>query len=189
MAPTLQDLIADALYQTSANDLPAECLRLGLGPGERSEAFSGKRKYVATRLGSLTKAKVVEIAKRVAQEHSSDKLQAAIEDLENPRGLVSNITRHKLAEALNEFSLSGKLELTEMLAKHWPEFQKSVQMNNLGKSLGISGLPDLIDSPLPDLDQANYEILRSLGFLKLFHFIDCSQLKLFHFTTGQAARA
>ncbi|MXY70163.1 MAG: hypothetical protein F4Y47_16660, partial [Acidobacteriia bacterium] len=175
MKEKLQDLIADALYPTSSNDLPSECARLGLAPGQPSEAFSGKRKYVTKRLDNLSAAEMIDIAKRVVNEHPSDELQTAIERLDDSAGLVSSITRHKLAEALDKFTLSGKYSLIEMLAKHWPSFRQSVHLNDLGKSLGFLGISDFIDSSNPDLDQANSEILKQVGFF------NCSQSRLFEF--------
>ena len=175
MAKNLEDLIAGALYQTSAIELPSECVRFGLATGDSSEAFSGKIAYVKKRLNGLSEAKQIKIAKQVVQEHPSDKLQSAIERWEDPSGLVSDVTRQKLAEALNGFCLSGKLSLKEMLQEHWPEIRLGFMLDDLFGSEGIPFLSNDSVSSALNLDQENYRILKSVGFL------DCSQLKLFRF--------
>lgn len=74
----LCESVADALYPTNANLLPSLCERFGLPPGTRDEAFSSKRNYVLKRLLPLPRAKLLDVAREVAQEYPTDALKDAI---------------------------------------------------------------------------------------------------------------
>jgi hypothetical protein len=67
------------------------------------------------RLERLSDAKVLGVAKLVVEDFPDDQLRAAIEQLDKHRHIVTDITRHHLAEALDEFSLNGKRDLMEMM--------------------------------------------------------------------------
>src|SRR5258708_3773045 len=100
MNPQLRALVADALYPTKAYRLPAVCERYGLDSGTSEEAFSSKTRYVMSRLERLSDEKVFGVARSVVKDFPDDKLQAAVELLDQEGRLVSDITRHHLAEAL-----------------------------------------------------------------------------------------
>jgi hypothetical protein len=121
MKSQIRHLIAEALWHTKAYSLPAVCERYGLEPGDGDEAFSSKRQYVLRRLEKLSDEKVLQVAKLVLADVADDPLQAAVEQLIQHKQLVSDVTRQRIAEALNGFSLSGKADLLEFLRKHWPE--------------------------------------------------------------------
>jgi hypothetical protein len=120
MKAQIRHLIAQALYPTKAYSLPAVCERYGLEPGDEEEAFASKRQYVLRRLEKLSDEKVLQVANLVLQDFVDDSLQSAVETLSQSSQLISDITRRRLAEALNTFSLSGKTNLLEFLSKHWP---------------------------------------------------------------------
>jgi hypothetical protein len=107
MKTQLRPLIAAALYPTKAHILPSVCERYGLEPGTGEEAFSSKMSYVMRRLEKLSDEQVLIIAKAVVTDFPVDKLQSAIEALESDGHLVSDVTRHNLAEVLSAFSLGG----------------------------------------------------------------------------------
>lgn len=171
MKTQIRHLVAAALYPTKAHSLPAVCERYGLEPGESDEAFSSKTRYVMRRLEKLSDEKVFTIAKSVVQDFPDDKLQAAIEALEKDGRLLSDITRHHLVEALNEYSLGGKRDLLEMLRKHWPSIDQTGSYRNFGESLA----DDIYRHAVQNDDWENSEILEQAGFLT------CSQAKLFQF--------
>ncbi len=120
MKTQLRHLVAGALYPTKAYNLPAVCERYGLASGTSEAAFSSKNQYVMSRLEKLSDEKVLGIARSVVKDFPDDKLQAAVELLDKDGHLVSDITRHHIAEALDEFSLAGKRDLLDLLRKHWP---------------------------------------------------------------------
>src|SRR3954469_18323543 len=101
MKTQLRPLVAEALCPTSAYSLPAVCERYGLEPGEGDEAFSSKRRYVMRRLEKLSDERVLAVAKSVVHDFPDDKLQAAIEELEEGGHLITDLTRLHIAEALN----------------------------------------------------------------------------------------
>ena len=104
MRTQIRDLVADALYQTSAYQLPSVCERFGLEPGESSEAFSGKIRYVMNRLDPLSHEKVIEIAKDVVQDFPHERLQRALEEIErNDEQPPDKI----ISEILSSFDESG----------------------------------------------------------------------------------
>jgi hypothetical protein len=51
-------------------------------------------------------------------------LRIAIERVEKDGHLVTDLTRRHLAEALDDCSLNGKLDLLELLRKHWPAIDR-----------------------------------------------------------------
>lgn len=171
MKSQLRHLVAGALYPTKAYSLPAVCKRYGLDPGETDEAFSSKTQYVMRRLEKLSDEKVLAVAKGVVQDFPDDGLQAAIEQLEKDGRLVSDLTRHHLAEALNAFSLAGKRDLLELLRKHFPEIDRAASYRKAFETLA----DDIHQHAVRNYDWDNAEILERSGFLT------CSQAKLFQF--------
>ena len=170
MRTQLRHLVAAALYPTKAYNLPAVCERYGLDSGGSDEAFSSKNLYVMSRLEKLSDEKVLGIARNVVKDFPDDKLQAAVELLDKDGHLVSDITRHHIAEGLDEFSLAGKRDLLELLRKHWTIDSISSVYEPFGT------LADDIDRHvLRNDDWRNSEILERVGFL------NCSQAKLFEF--------
>jgi AbiJ N-terminal domain 3 len=170
MKSQLRHLVAGALYPTKAYSLPAVCERYGLDSGSSEEAYSSKNRYVMSRLDKLSDAKVLSVAKLVVEDFPDDQLRAAVEQLDKDGHVVSDITRHHLAEALDEFSLSGKRDLVDLLRKHWPVDQ-------------IRSIYDPFETVMDDIDRhvlrnddwSNSELLERVGFLT------CSQAKLFEF--------
>ena len=171
MRTQLRHLVAAALYPTKAYSLPAVCERYGLDPGGSDEAFSSKTRYVTRRLEKLSDEKVFGVAKSVVQDFPDDKLLLAIELLEKDGHLITDLTRHHLAETLDEFSLAGKRDLLEMLRKHFPPIDHEASHNAPFATLA----DDIQQHAILNDDWQNAEILERVGFLT------CSQAKLFQF--------
>lgn len=171
MNTQLRHLVSDALYPTKAYSLPAVCERYGLDPGTSEEAFSSKNRYVMSWLEKLSDEKVLGVAKNVVKDFPDDKLLAAVELLDKEGNLVSDITRHYLAEALDEFSLGGKRDLLDLLRKHWPSIDRSPSKYDPFKTLK----DDIDRHVLRNNDWSNSALLEQVSFLT------CSQAKLFEF--------
>jgi hypothetical protein len=171
MKTQLRHLVANARYSTKAYSLPAVCERYGLDPGGSDEAFSSKTRYVMRRLEKLSDEKVFGVAKSVVQDFPDDKLLAAVELLEKDGHLITDLTRHHLAEALDEFSLAGKRDLLEMLRKHFPSIDHEASHSRPFETL----VDDIQQHAIRNDDWQNAEILERVGFLT------CSQAKLFQF--------
>ena len=171
MKSQLRHLVAGALYPIKSYSLPAVCERYGLESGTPDEAYSSKTRYVMGRLEKLSDAKVLSVAKLVIEDYPDDALRAAVELLDKDGLIVSDITRHHLAEALNGFALSGKRDHLELFRKHWPDISK---MPSVVDDYG--SLADDISGQVYRNDYwPNSETLEKVGFLT------CSQAKLFEF--------
>lgn len=170
MKSQLRNLVAEALYPTSAYLLPAVCERYGMEAGEGQEAMSSKRSYVMRRLEKLSDGKVLEISKKVLEDYPTDKLQAAVEQLIGG-GVITDLTRHRLAKALNNIALGGSRDLLEILAKHFPSIEQIESVYDPFQKLA----DDIYRHAILNDDWTNAEILERAGFL------NCSQSKLCRF--------
>ncbi|MBN9529894.1 MAG: abortive infection family protein [Alphaproteobacteria bacterium] len=168
MKSQIRHLVAEALYPTKSYELPAACERYGLAPGNDQEAFASKKTYVLSRLKNLSDEQVLVIAERVLADHRSDKLQAAVAQLRNEGGLVTDLTRLHLMKALEPFSLSGDLELVEMMRSHWPGIERPI---DFGESLAEKIWRHAVDHD----DWSNRDTLDAVGFR------NCSQATIFAF--------
>ena len=173
MKSQLRSLVAEALYPTSAYLLPAVCERYGMEPGDGQEAMSSKRSYVMRRLEKLSDGRVLEIAKEVVQDYPDDILQVAIEQLADG-GVVTDVTRHRLAKSLNSFDLGGSRDLLEILRKHFPDIDRIESIHDPFDRLA----DDIFRHAIRNDDWNNVHILERVGFLT------CSQSKLFRFLEG-----
>ncbi len=172
MKTQLRHLVAGALYPTKAYNLPAVCERYGLASGTSEAAFSSKNQYVMSRLEKLSDEKVLGIARSVVKDFPDDKLQAAVELLDKDGHLVSDITRHHIAEALDEFSLAGKRDLLDLLRKHWP-----VDSTHSTYDAFEMLADDIERHVLHNDDWPNSYLLERVGFLtgsqaKIFEFLE-----------------
>ncbi len=171
MKAQLRHLVADALYVVKSYSLPSVCERYGMESGESREAHDSKRRYVLSRLEKLSDERVLDIARKVVDDYPDDKLQAAIEQIGQRGHLISDITRRNLAEALDAYSLSGKLALLELLEKYWPGLHQKPSTYKFEGSLA----DDIDRHAVRNNDWSNAEILENVGFLT------CSQAKLLEF--------
>ena len=127
---------------------------------------------VLRRLEKLSDERVLAVAKAVVRDHPDDRLQGAIETLVLDGRLVSDVTRHNLAEALNGCELGGKRDLLEFLPKHFPD------KDRIGSSyhdFEASLADDIYRHAVRNDDWDSAEILERVGFLT------CSQARLFQF--------
>ncbi|WP_370178451.1 abortive infection family protein [Alteriqipengyuania sp.] len=170
MKSQLRGLVAEALYPTSAYLLPAVCERYGMDAGDSNEAMSSKRSYVMRRLEKLSDGKVLEIAKNVASDFPDDQLQASIEALSDG-GVVTDISRHRVARAVNGIELCNSHDLLETLRKHFPEIDRIESVYDPFESLA----DDIVRHAIRNDDWTNEDILEQVGFFS------CSQSKLFRF--------
>lgn len=173
MKSQLRHLVASALYPVKAHTLPSVCERYGLEPGDGSEAFSSKTRYVMTRLEKLSDDRVFSIAKQVVSDFPDDKLQAAIEQLDRDGHLVSDITRDRIAKALDEFSLAGDRDLLELLRAHWP----SIDDQDPTRFDVHTPSQDIYQHAVRNDDWSSSEILARTEFFqgsqsKLFRFLE-----------------
>ena len=173
MKSQLRSLVAEALHNANAYLLPAVCERYGMEAGDGGEAMSSKRSYVMRRLEKISDGRVLEIAKQVVEDYPNDKLEAAVEQLAGG-GLVTDLTRHRLATAFNTVNLGGTRDMLEIIRKHFPAIDQVESMYDPFGNLA----DDLYRHAIQNDDWSNAEILERAGFLT------CSQSKMFGFLEG-----
>ena len=158
MKTQIRDLIAQALHSTSLFDLAARCEHYGLEPGKETEAAAGKKQYVLRRLAKLSDQEVLRVANLILADLTDDPLQSAVEQLSDKQ-LVSDITRRRMAEALNGLLLTGTADPHDFCLKHWPDRWNAPNVFAI----------------------ASKQFIISEETLKLLGFFDCSQIRMFGF--------
>jgi len=114
---SLKQHIASALAAEKSYNLPGLCTRFGLAPGDETEAFASKYKYVLHRVQPLAKDEVVALAKQVLQRSSSYQLQETLDLLLPLEGVIPAITRRDLIDKLSDTGdLHGRLYIFVLLA-------------------------------------------------------------------------
>jgi hypothetical protein len=118
---SLKQHIASALAAEKSYNLPGLCTGLGLAPGDESEAFTSKYKYVLSRVQPLTKNEAVALAKQVLQRFSYYQLQENLDLLLPLEGIIPAITRRDLIDKLSDTGeLHGRLYINEFLERTFP---------------------------------------------------------------------
>lgn len=127
----LIQLVADTLHQLNHGELPSLCVKLGLEPGENSEAYSSKKKYVKNRLKKVDEGTLLGISRRVNAEffHYSLSEFIALLDEECDDIVVSEITRSEILKKLDDISLFGDLNIKSKLAAVFPDFVEVWEYN------------------------------------------------------------
>ena len=88
-AAELREAIADALYPIKAYQLPRVCERSGLAAGGADEAMASKRWYVLRRIEEWETPRLVVLATRVLEDHTSPLLQQLVSRA-GARGVVGD---------------------------------------------------------------------------------------------------
>jgi len=117
----LRHLLASAIADFKAYDVPSLCARLGLADGTEEEAFQSKYKYASSRIASATPDHVFHIANQLLVEHDNFWLNeqvTKINELNAPH--LSPLTRRKIISCLSEQGLSLDIPEIEILSRIWP---------------------------------------------------------------------
>ncbi|MET9881322.1 hypothetical protein ABZZ36_43150 [Actinacidiphila glaucinigra] len=78
---TLRSAIASAVAELKSYEVPAECVRLGLEPGDEGEAFGSKFRYVLKRLRPLAVPELTAVARKVVDEYDVPELEQILASL------------------------------------------------------------------------------------------------------------
>lgn len=70
----IANLIAD---QEKAYNVPSVCLKYGLDPGDKSEAFSSKRVYISKRISSRSQKFICFLAEQLIHDYESQEFAIA----------------------------------------------------------------------------------------------------------------
>jgi hypothetical protein len=104
---------------------------------------------------------VLEVAKQVVEDFPDEKLRAAIEQIEQAKFLISDITRNHLLQALNEFSLGGSRSEKELLSKFWPSYESM----RVTVELFAAAFTRRSEQGAPVKKLSNSEMLAQAGFI------------------------
>jgi hypothetical protein len=117
----LRSLIASAISNEKAYNVPGVCVRYGMADGTGDEAFSSKYKYVMSRAQHLTADKVMAVAEALHAETPDFSLGEAIAKIrENGEHVISELTRRRIIDAIEHVPLSARTTEIEFLQKLWP---------------------------------------------------------------------
>lgn len=160
---TLRDAIAGALHQVKAHHLPAACEKLGLASGTGDEAFASKFRYVKTRIKAFNESALLDLARRVLEEHDDAKLQDLLSEHELPADQrMSELTRRAVLKVLDRLDeLFGDLgrdnlrDRLDVLAPSWGAMSNE----------WVSGGDDFERHYLRNDDWSHFELLEKCGAL------------------------
>lgn len=168
----IRNAIADGLWTLSANEVPEACSRLGLLPGTNEEAFRSKRKYVHSRITSLSAVQLMALAQAILSEYDIPSLADFVsEHTTHAEHRVTELTRRSVLEALNSLDpLFGKTELMQGLGTLGPDWKKASTLSSCyGRTLEYDVERHYSRNP----DLTNSEVLVLCGALT------CSQARFF----------
>lgn len=172
----LRHLLASAIADAKAYEVPALCRRLGLGDGQEQEAFASKYKYAQKRLADISADQVVTTARQFAAEASHFELcehLAKIDELKGPP--VTTLTRRRLMGLFEQLPLAREIEELELIRSIWESMRAphpSIERT----------LEDYLHRHMIRNDDLSYrDVLETLGLLT------CSRSLLFKFLAAVTA--
>lgn len=174
---TFRQLITDVLYNVKAHSLPQACKRMGIqssvGPDDAAEAHSSKRLYISSRIADYNREALIELARKVLDEYSSDALADALAEMtQHGQHRVSQLVRRDVLKVLNRVDLLfGDLpviaSLEEVFTAEFLRAGESMWVDNA--SVGAQVLQHYVRNP----DWSHEEMLIECGALT------CSQVRFF----------
>lgn len=121
MIKELRHLLASAIAETKAYDVPNLCRRLNLGDGEEQEAFASKYKYAQKRILAVSAEHVVESARQLAAEDSHFDLGEQLAKIDDLGGKpVTTLTRRRLISLFEHLPLARDIDDMELIRSLWP---------------------------------------------------------------------
>lgn len=114
-------MLASAISDAKAYDVPALCRRLNLADGDEQEAFSSKFKYAHKRLVDVSPEQVIASARQLLEEEENFELAEQLEKLDELSGPpVTGLTRRRLIALFQTFPLARDIDEIELLRGLWP---------------------------------------------------------------------
>ncbi|MBH5390862.1 abortive infection family protein [Bradyrhizobium diversitatis] len=121
MINELRNLLASAIADVKAYDVPALCRRLNLGDGEEQEAFASKYKYAQRRLADVSADQVVASARQLLSEQEHFKLVEQLTKIDELNGSpVTTLTRRRLITLFDHLPLAREIEDMDFIRGLWP---------------------------------------------------------------------
>lgn len=171
MINELRQLLASAIANAKAYDVPALCRRLNLGDGEEQEAFASKYKYAHRRLVGLSSEQVVASARQLLAEEQHFDLGEQLARIDELAGsAVTTLTRRRLIAIFADIPISREIDDVELVAGLWPIGSRRAPSTSTELSL-----EDFLRRQAFLNDRLRPPDLESLGLLT------CSRAQLFKF--------
>lgn len=121
MIKELRHLLASAIADAKAYDVPGLCRRLNLGDGEEQEAFASKYKYAQKRLVEASAEQVVISARQLAAEEVHFELGEQLAKIDELKGsAVTTLTRRRLIALFEGRPLAREIADIELIRGLWP---------------------------------------------------------------------
>jgi hypothetical protein len=178
MLKDLRHLLASAIADAKAYDVPALCRRLKLADGDEQEAFASKYKYAHKRLAEVSGDQVVASARELAAEETHFELAeqlAKIDELKGPA--VTTLTRRRLIALFEGRPLAREIEDIELIRGLWP----IASLRAPSQSTEATLEDYLFRHTIRNDDLTQRDVLETLGLLT------CSRAQLFKFLAAVTA--
>ncbi|MFN0263954.1 abortive infection family protein [Tepidamorphus sp. 3E244] len=173
----LRNVLAGAISDFSANEVPSLCSRLQLRDGDRDESFKSKFKYAERRLIEKSAAELIPIAQRLLEEVDSYEVAEALAKLhEAGKATVSELTRRRIMTLFDNRPYSTEFEDIEFIRRVWPTTNMPSVVSSFSNNRSEATLDDdLFNAIVRNNDWNNRETLEAVGYLT------CSQRQFFCF--------
>lgn len=121
MLKELRQLLASAIADAKAYDVPGVCRRLNLADGTEQEAYSSKFKYAHRRIVDLSAEEVLASARQYLKEEENFLLSEQLAKIDELSGQsVSTITRRRLIALFEETPLARDMDDVDFIRNVWP---------------------------------------------------------------------
>jgi hypothetical protein len=179
----LRHLLASAISDAKAYNVPSLCVRLGLEGGTEEDAGRSKYRYAQQRLSAVRADSLVGIAREILSEESRYELAELIAKLDERDGAdVTVLTRRRLIALLNAAPLSTEIDHVTLIEGVWPIDRMRSKYDGFGHA---TARHDIERYTVRNQDLTNAQLLEDLDFLT------CSRARLFSFleaVTGPEAQ-
>jgi hypothetical protein len=178
MIKELRQLLASAIADAKAYDVPRLCRRLNLSDGEEQEAFSSKFKYAHRRLMEVSAEQVVASARQLVAEEEHFELSEQLAKLDELAGpTVTMLTRRRLITLFEGRPLAREIEDMELIRGLWP-----IASLRAPHPSDEASLEDYLHRhTIRNDDLTQRDVLETLGLLT------CSRAQLFKFLAAVTA--
>jgi AbiJ N-terminal domain 3/Abortive infection C-terminus len=178
MLKELRQLLASAIADAKAYDVPGLCRRLNLGDGEDREAFASKFKYAHRRLIEVTAEQVVASARQLAAEGSYFALSEQLAKIDELKGApVTTLTRRRLIALFEGRPFAREIDDIELIRGLWP-----IALLKAPHPSTEATLEDYLHRhTIRNDDLTQRDVLETLGLLT------CSRAQLFKFLAAVTA--
>ncbi|MBY3060341.1 abortive infection family protein [Rhizobium leguminosarum] len=178
MVKELRHLLACAISDAKAYDVPGLCRRLGLADGDEQEAFASKYKYAQKRIIEVSAEQVVASAQLLAAEEQHFELSEQLAKIDELKGAaVTTLTRRRLIALFEGRPLAREIDDLELIRSLWP-----IATMCAPNPSDESCLEDYLHRhTIRNDDLSQRDVLETLGLLT------CSRAQLFKFLAAVTA--